>query len=369
GMYLRILEELGADPDAPGDSSLTTLKNRLLSQVRQIEANVDLVIIFDNFKFSWQQALGEDFFNFLHGLRNDRRQLNLSYIFMVNLSLNRSGFYQLNRLFDQGRDRSECWVSLLSQKDALFSIDRQLQRAGQPLDVLSEADKEDVYELSGGHALLNKYLSQLMLRDKAFLQKAKPGEVLAQYDDLRHACLAIWDDLAQNQRNFLIEVVQGTQGVEVKNESMREMLTNYGVLKKDLSLFSPLFTQFVQEQAEPGAVVGISCDRKKTQIVIQTVNREVSFPLNHHPPKQVDLLPLTARSVLCYLLAHQDEVCTRDQLIEALWPSDRGGDVTNRAIDAHVERLRSWLKEHPQLSRYIVIETARAAGYKLVVKD
>jgi DNA-binding winged helix-turn-helix (wHTH) protein len=370
GMYLELLRVfLEADADALAESSLTALKSRLLSEVKHLEAGVDLVIIFDNFRASLQQALGEAFFNFLHGLRNARRQLNISYLFMANLGINRSGFYQLSRLFAQGPERSVCWISRLNRDDAFFSIDRQLRNLGKDPTILSEVDKARIYELSGGHALLNKYLSQLMLHDRKSLWEAEVGEVVARFDDIRDACSAIWNDLAQNQRNFLIEVVvQRSQVIAAKNEPIKEVLTNYGCLKEDLALFSPLFTDFVKEQAEAGEVISAGCDGNKTKIVIKTVNREISFSLNRLSPKKEGLLPPQARSLLCYLLEHQDEVCPRDQLIAAIWPSDKGGDVSNRALDAQIERLRSWLKEYTPLSQYIAIETVWAMGYKLVVK-
>jgi DNA-binding winged helix-turn-helix (wHTH) protein len=370
GMYLELLRIfLDAEVDALAESSLTALKSRLLSEVKHLEAGVDLVIIFDNFRASLQQALGEEFFNFLHGLRNARRRLNVSYLFMANLSVNRSGFYQLSRLFAQGPERSTCWISRLNKDDAFFSIDRQLLNLGENPTILSEADKARIYELSGGHALLNKYLSQLMLHDRKFLGEAEVGEVVARFDDIRNACSAIWNDLAPDQRNFLIEVVvQGSHVIAAKNAAIKETLINYGCLKEDLALFSPLFTGFVKEQAEAGEVISAGCDGHKTRIVIKTVNREMSFSLNRLSPKKEGLLPPTTRSLLCYLLAHQAEVCPRDQLIKVGWPLDKDETVFNQALDRQIERIRSWLKEQKELSQYIAIEAVWAVGYKLVVK-
>jgi len=68
-------------------------------------------------------------------------------------------------------------------------------------------------------------------------------------------------------------------------------------------------------------------------------------------PKEFDLL-----NALC---AQIDRVQTREQLLEAVWGYDFGGDT--RTVDVHMARLRDKLKD----SR-LRIEAVRGMGYRLI---
>jgi hypothetical protein len=369
-MYIELLNALGVEIGIFAENNLIVLKNRLMAEVRHLEADIDLVIIFDNFRQSLQKTLGESFFNFLFALRNARPRLNLSYIFMANLKIDFAGFYKIDRLFDKGADRSICWLSLLNQKDVFFSIDRQWRKVEEAAEKFSQVDKERIkkriYQLGAGHALLGRYLSHLMLSGELTVA-SEPNEILA-HQGIYDACTAIWNDLDEKQKDLLIELVKGNSEATATDQLLKEQLERYGVLK-ERTVFSPLFAAFVlKSQDRISPVIEIGCDENKTKIAIQTVDRKISFPLSHLTPNKEKLLPPTARGLLCYLVEHQNETCSRDRLIEAIWPSDKGGDVTNRALDAHIERIKDWLKEQSQLNPYIAIETVRSVGYKLVVK-
>jgi hypothetical protein len=299
-------------------------------------------------------------------LRNIRPKLNISYIFMANLNINLAQFYKVERLFDKGVDRSICWLSLLDRKDTFFSIDRQLYRVGEGRDALSETEKQKIYEWGGGHALLTRYLSHLMLDGEISLE-TKPQQIL-DHSGIHAACTAIWADLEQKHKHFLIDLVKGNGAPLKANVAIKKTLTNYGILKEQ-AFFSPLFESFVKTQQKIGGVLHISCDGTQIKVIIKTVDEEQVAPLNRLPPEKEGLLPLRARNLLCYLLGHQGEVCSRDQLIKIGWPLDQEGGVSNQALDRQIERLKSWLKEQPQLSQYLAIETVWGIGYKLVVKD
>ncbi len=73
--------------------------------------------------------------------------------------------------------------------------------------------------------------------------------------------------------------------------------------------------------------------------------------------------PLTAHQYrLLLLLVHKaGQICTRDEIIEAVWPEAKGG-VTDETIDALVKRLRQRLGEYG--TEFIV--TVPRHGFKLV---
>jgi phosphate regulon transcriptional regulator PhoB len=74
--------------------------------------------------------------------------------------------------------------------------------------------------------------------------------------------------------------------------------------------------------------------------------------------KQVPLSTLEFR-LLYYLAARPNKVFSRDQLLDAVWGTDRF--VTPRSVDVYVRRLREKIEENPQYPSYV--KTIRGAGY------
>ena len=362
-MYSELLRALDVDAQRLVEDSLYTLKNRLLSQIRQLEPEVDLAVIFDNFSQSLQRAMGEEFFTFLYALRNSRPKLNISYIFMANLKIDLNGFDKANRLFDKGVDRSICWLSLLNQKDSFFSIDRQWRKAGDRVNHPDEAGqqkmKERIYELAGGHGLLNHYLSHLMLNGEISVE-TEPEKVL-KHVGIQAACEAIWKDLEQTHKNFLVDMAKGNVQIgQAQDEAIKELLANYGVIEGQ-SFFSPLFENFVNQQEKAGEAIGAECDDAITKIIIKTIDdRELSFTLNGLSQKK--------RTLLCYLLVNQGETCTKDKLKDIGWPLDNIEGVPDQALSRQMDDIKDWLKKQKELNQYLTIETVWGVGHKLVIK-
>lgn len=75
--------------------------------------------------------------------------------------------------------------------------------------------------------------------------------------------------------------------------------------------------------------------------------------------RTVDLTP-KAVALLDYLMAHPDEVHTREHLLSALWGFEFA--VTTRAVDHRVAELRRVLGDDAQRPRWI--ETVPGAGYR-----
>jgi hypothetical protein len=355
-MYLELLRALGNEVDVFSEGGLEGLKNRLIKVIKEIEPSIDLVVIFDNFTKSLQQALGEDFFNFLYALRNIRPGLNMLYIFVVNLQIDLAGFYRLNRLFDKGTGGSICWISLLDREDTYFSIDRQVQKVEQKLDSLSETDKEQIYALAGGHALLTRYLTQLVISGEASLE-TKPAQLLT-HSSLSTTCEAIWNDLEEVHKNYLVDLAAGVSKVIDKSQIAR-ILFNYGILKESGSFFSFLFESYVKTKEKARLVVNAQCDASKTRIVIKTLDHETSFVLQK--------LSLKKRRLLCYLLENQGETCSKDELIAIGWPSDNTKGVSDESLSRQIEGVRSWLKEQLQ-GQYLTLEAVWGEGYRLTLK-
>jgi phosphate regulon transcriptional regulator PhoB len=74
--------------------------------------------------------------------------------------------------------------------------------------------------------------------------------------------------------------------------------------------------------------------------------------------KPVPLSTLEFR-LLYYLASHPNRVYTRDQLLDAVWGTERY--VTPRSVDVYVRRLREKIETDPEHPAYL--QTVRGAGY------
>lgn len=77
--------------------------------------------------------------------------------------------------------------------------------------------------------------------------------------------------------------------------------------------------------------------------------------------KSGEILDLTQREfeLLLYLARHEDQVMTRDHLLQAVWGYDYFGDV--RTVDVTIRRLREKIEDDP--SEPVYIHTRRGLGY------
>ena len=74
-------------------------------------------------------------------------------------------------------------------------------------------------------------------------------------------------------------------------------------------------------------------------------------------------LSLPQYRLLEILFASQGGICTRNDVVEAVWPEAMGAGVSEQAIDALVRRLRDRLAEIDEEHQYVV--TVRGHGFRL----
>jgi len=74
-------------------------------------------------------------------------------------------------------------------------------------------------------------------------------------------------------------------------------------------------------------------------------------------------LSLPQYRLLELLYLNQGRVCTREEVIETVWPEAVGEGVSEQAIDALVRRLRDRLAEMDENTQYVV--TVRGHGFRL----
>ena len=91
-------------------------------------------------------------------------------------------------------------------------------------------------------------------------------------------------------------------------------------------------------------------------LVINLTNYSVTY-MGHQidmPPKELELL--------YFLASSQNQVFTREQLLDHIWVYEYIGDT--RTVDVHIKRLREKIKDNPNWS----LSTVWVIGYKFEVK-
>jgi len=84
-------------------------------------------------------------------------------------------------------------------------------------------------------------------------------------------------------------------------------------------------------------------------------------PVSYRAQRQGKTLSLSTLEfrLLYFLASRPNRVFTRDQLLDAVWGSDRF--VTPRSVDVYVRRLREKVEANPERPEYL--KTIRGAGY------
>lgn len=109
-------------------------------------------------------------------------------------------------------------------------------------------------------------------------------------------------------------------------------------------------TQGVEEEKQDGlAFPGLT---------VSQVQYEV-----HYEGKKIDMPPKELE-VLYFLASHQNQVFTREQLLEQVWGFDFFGD--SRTVDVHIKRLREKLQGSEKYGW--CIKTVWGVGYKFELK-
>ncbi|MCG6948085.1 MAG: response regulator transcription factor [Acidobacteria bacterium] len=91
----------------------------------------------------------------------------------------------------------------------------------------------------------------------------------------------------------------------------------------------------------------------------------VTVDLDHHEARKGDQeLDLTPREfrLLGYFLAHQGEVVSREELLDAVWGYDT--IPFTRTVDTHIAKLRKKIEDDPSDPQHLI--TVHRLGYKFV---
>ena len=355
GIYGEILcqlrEKMGLeDIPYPDTSDTRQLQRALRRQVSNIEARLNLAIIFDYFDEAYPR-LGKGFFNYLAHLRNSRQRGNISYVFATRRQLDH--LYELQELLDD-----VCWIGPLGYNDALGSIRRDEQRLGW---VFSAAERDKLIAYTGGHPGFLKNACEL-LKDGEIDLADPEDEVMDQLlrsDVIRNLCEELWDDLTDEERRVLITKARNIPAAGLMDGAAAQYLKQSGLLVEaeggKAAIFCKLYETFVRE---------LEAGREGLSIIAVTPNKvQIETPAG---TAEITLPPLLFKLLGC-LTEERGKVYTVDEI--AIKVYGYGEDVSDQAVAQLVKRLRKSIdplvREMINEPTYTCIENVRGVGYGL----
>lgn len=279
---------------------------------------------FDRMKSSSTPALFDNF----QGLR-EATHGKLSYVF--------TSFRNLDKLaplaFDARTLSSFSYPIYLrpgERGDIKVIFDTYKKRYTLPL---SPSLEQALLEIVDGYT---QYLHLALISIHEQKPKLKTKEELFNYliSDERIALQSeeLWESLEDEEKEVMKKLALGKE-ISQKDKNEGKYLWDTGFLEKN-KIFSPLFIHYVKQKEE-----------KKQQ-----GNLVIEFSKKEH-------------ALFMFLKLHKDNICEREQIIEAVWPEVEAFGVSDWAIDRLVARVRHKLKLQKNAFEILTVKTR---GYKLI---
>lgn len=204
---------------------------------------------------------------------------------------------------------------------------------------LTQAGESALFSIVDGYvqylqlALISLHEQNIAIpsESKLFVHLSKDERILLQSEEL-------WESLTDEEKTVLKKVEKGQRVSDTQRKKARYVWdTGMVFASKDAdgqdAVFSPLFADYVSQQIIEGEKTdGIDFSKKEYALFL-------------------------------FLKSHLDEICEREQIIEAVWPEVEALGVSDWAVDRLVARVRSKLKG--KNSEY-EIQTIKTRGYKLL---
>lgn len=215
------------------------------------------------------------------------------------------------------------------------TIEYNLQREGYA--VITAADGEIGLDLARQHAP-DMILLDIMLPGLDGIELCR---ILRKETNVPILFLTARDE----EIDKIVGLEMGADDYMVKPFSMRELMSRVKALLRRVRMDIEDSGNYLPEPKKPLVSKNIRIDPKRREVFI----RDTLLVLK---PKEYDLL--------LYLFRNQDQVLTRDHLLEKVWGWSYGGG--SRTVDVHIRWLREKIEADP--SNPVRIITLRGVGYR-----
>ncbi|MEX2027950.1 MAG: helix-turn-helix domain-containing protein [Candidatus Curtissbacteria bacterium] len=339
----RLADKVERSADIP-DKVKKDISVRFLETIQ----SKDAFLAIESLRKSIAEVVKEGVMPTFFFIRFDRLASAISIEFFRNLiGLSEETGHKLSYVFTSFRALDEIAPEVFERKLlSVFSHPMYIKPAKRSdMEIIFDT-LEEKYNISPSHGLRGKLidlvgghvqylqLSLIVLNQRNKAEKMVLENLLDVISGDERVILQseeIWESLNSEERRVLLAGMRG-QELEKKDRINGKYLADTGIVEVQGQIFSPLFE---------GYVAGLK-------------NGDSDL-------EKVDLTK-KEKSLYDFLLSSRDEVCERDNIIEAVWPEVEELGVSDWTIDRLVARLRTKLKK--QKSKYQIV-TVKTRGYKL----
>lgn len=272
-----------------------------------------------------KEAATPDFFSNLQGLVDAAHGV-LSYVFTSVRSLD-----NLSPVF------SKSSVSVFAQNIYIKPVEKEdakiIFKTGEvnnKLKIYPSFEKK-LMELVDGYVQYIHF-SIAYLLEKKNLDLENLFENLVMDERIALQSEELWESLEPSEQEVLIKHIEGEK-ITKEERKKAEYVYNTGFIENN-EIFSPLFKYYLREKAKE----------------LKRETQKIEFSKKEH-------------SLLKFLEEKENDVCEREEIIDAVWPEIEALGVSDWAIDRLVARLRVKLKLQQS---NLEIVTVKTRGYKLI---
>jgi hypothetical protein len=275
-------------------------------------------------------AFTPSFFDNLQGLKDATHQ-ELAYVF--------TSFRSLNSIFPAAKTSLSVFTQIIyiqpaTEKDIRIIYDTYKHRYNFNLNQTIE---QELFNMINGNVqylqlaliiLSEKKNSEIKSKEELFKVLCRDERITLQSEEL-------WESLSKDEKKILLKIAK-QEKITQEDKEKNSYLWDTGFIKDEAGsslLFSPLFAVYLEN---------IEKDEIKNNAVMHLTRKE--------------------HLLFTLLESHIDNICEREEIIEAVWPEYKEFGVSDWAIDRLVARVRVKLKQ--QNSPHEII-TIRTRGYKL----
>ncbi len=193
---------------------------------------------------------------------------------------------------------------------------------------------QELLKLVDGHTQYLQFALISLKESNSNLKQNEVFEFLKNDERISLQSEELWESLLLIEQKILLKIIDKKKLTteEIKDA---DYLINTGFFnQKTLKIFSPVFDYYIKTKEEEKKRENTSLDFSKKE-----------------------------NALLLFLEKNVNQICEREQIIEAVWPEAEALGVTDWAIDRLVARLRNKLKDHDKNYEIVTIKTR---GYKLI---
>jgi DNA-binding winged helix-turn-helix (wHTH) protein len=180
----------------------------------------------------------------------------------------------------------------------------------------------------------------------------RAAEVLAQNLNIQAECRRILGDLAPAEQEALLSFYRPTEGgqpVDMDSVVAKRLVVGEGPERR---IFARAFVEFVQRQhvTRRPSRDGLRVDPDSGEVWVNGT--------------QIPTLTNLEYRLLLLLYGRLGKICTKYEVVEAVWGEDYIDEVDDARIEKLVSRLRQKIEPDVANPKYLL--TVRGRGYKLV---